>query len=59
LRQAGLPITNELTGGVRGDITGGADEVEALNYEVKRKQIGNWSGKSGFLSLNQNGVVYR
>jgi hypothetical protein len=55
LRQAGLPITNELTGGV----TGGADEVEALNYEVKRKQIGNWSGKSGFLSLNQNGVVYR
>lgn len=38
--EAGLPITSELNGGVRGDITGGADEVEgleALNYEVKRK----------------------
>lgn len=35
--EAGLPNTNELNGGVRGDITGGAGEVEALNYEVKRK----------------------
>jgi hypothetical protein len=34
--KVGLPIANELIG-VKGDIIGGVDNVEALNYEKKRK----------------------
>jgi hypothetical protein len=35
--EARLFIANELTGGVRGVISGGVDEDKALNYEEKRK----------------------